>query len=158
LAPSWLPRQQLDSIEQRGGGDKRAIDRYRGLCACGDHAWSVLTKGFITLVSPEDAHLLQQRRWCAQRNSRRRNLVYAVAKKHKQRRNIFLHRQILGDAADVETDHKNHNGLDNRRSNLRPCPRNRNQANSQRKNKSGFRGVYLYRKRWQAQITYKGKK
>ena len=36
-------------------------DRYRGLCACGEHAWSVLTMGYATLVSPEDGHLLQDR-------------------------------------------------------------------------------------------------
>jgi hypothetical protein len=33
--------------------------RYRGLCHCGAHAWSVLTQGYVAFVSPEDSHLLE---------------------------------------------------------------------------------------------------
>ena len=32
-------------------------------CQCGDHAWAALTRGFITLVSPQDAWLLELRAW-----------------------------------------------------------------------------------------------
>ena len=34
-------------------------ERYRGLCVCGQHAWSVLTMGYVTIVSPEDSRLLE---------------------------------------------------------------------------------------------------
>src|SRR5215467_8421670 len=43
-------------------------DRSYGLCVCGEHAWAALTDGYVTLVSPEDAHHLQGRKWSAKKN------------------------------------------------------------------------------------------
>jgi hypothetical protein len=129
-------------------------NRYRGLCACGEHAWAVLTQGFVTFVSPEDAHHLQGRKWYAQKNSRL-TLIYAAAAGGKYRR-VLLHRQILGDAAGIETDHRDGDGLNNRRDNLRPCSRRENQANSRhRPGASGFRGVHRVNTtgRWVAFIS-----
>ena len=34
---------------------KRRSSRYRGPCHCGEHAWGVLTSGYVTFVSPEGA-------------------------------------------------------------------------------------------------------
>lgn len=51
------------------------------------------------------------------------------------KRKIYLHRQILGlEGLDynTETDHINHNRLDNRRQNLRVVSRSENQKNSRR--------------------------
>ena len=131
-------------------------DRYRGLCHCGDHAWAVLTKGFVTIVSPQDARHLQGRKWCALVNTTGA-LVYAgTTEKNK---NVLLHRQILGvavDAVGIEPDHKDHDGLNNRRKNLRPATRSQNCANSrQQSGVSGFRGVGIDRKagRWIAKIS-----
>ena len=86
---------------------------------------------------------------------------------------IGLHRLIMG-LPDCHVDHKDHNGLNNRRSNLRLANNQQNQANSRlsKKNTTGYRGVryaprkgYLGinkskgRKAWQAQIkiNYKSK-
>ena len=57
---------------------KRPPNRYRGLCHCGEHAWAVLTRGFVTFVSPEDVHHLQQRKWYAQENGLLTH-IYAAA-------------------------------------------------------------------------------
>ena len=63
-----------------------------------------------------------------------------------------------------EIDHINHDGLDNRRSNLRICSHLQNGRNVliQRNNKSGFKGVSFYKTKkknpWQAQIRSNGKK
>ena len=49
-----------------------------------------------------------------------------------------------------------HNGLNNQRSNLRPCSQGQNNGNSrQRVGRSGFRGVYLKKEtlRWAACIS-----
>lgn len=57
-------------------------------------------------------------------------------------------------------DHVNGNGLDNRRSNLRPATVQQNNRNAARPshNTSGFKGVSLYRRtgRWRASITVDG--
>lgn len=31
------------------------------ICECGDHAWAPISKGYVVLVSPEDAHLLEKK-------------------------------------------------------------------------------------------------
>jgi hypothetical protein len=116
----------------------RRRDRYRGLCACGQHAWAVLTKGFVTFVSPEDAHHLQRRKWYAARNKR---LVYAQAGGGKRSLYHRLHRDILDDVPGG-IDHADHNGLNNLRSNLRPASPSQNSGNGRyRPGPSGFRGV-----------------
>jgi hypothetical protein len=58
-------------------------------------------------------------------------------------------------------DHINHNGLDNRRTNLRVCTRVQNQGNRKRNvnNVSGYKGVYLDGRRghWVASIREGGR-
>jgi len=65
----------------------------------------------------------------------------------------LVHRLILpGDHK--ETDHINHNGLDNRRSNLKACTGRQNQSNRLNQGVSEYVGVYWYkhRQKWSAQI------
>jgi hypothetical protein len=51
----------------------------------------------------------------------------------------------LGESGEV--DHVDHNGLNNRRDNLRPCSDSQNLGNSrQRSGQSGFRGVYHHKR------------
>jgi AP2 domain len=129
---------------------KQKPDRYRGLCACGDHGWVVLARGYVALVSPEDVHHLQGRKWHAVK-SLLSDLFYAA--KGVGNRKISLHRLILGDPP-YDIDHKNHNGLDDRRGNLRPASQSQNCGNSrQRIGRSGFRGVEREGNRWRAHLA-----
>ena len=43
---------------------------------------------------------------------------------------VTMHRELLQDGSNLDTDHRNGNGLDNRRSNLRICTRSQNCQNS----------------------------
>jgi hypothetical protein len=127
-------------------------DRYRGLCHCAEHAWAVLTQGFVTFVSPEDAHHLREARWYAIRCS---HLAYAIRRvgPHKIGKRVRLHQQLFGVPAGCEIDHIDWNGLNNRRGNLRPCSRSQNIGNSrQQPGPSGFRGVIQIGNRWRARI------
>ena len=73
-----------------------------------------------------------------------------------------MHRLILGCGPGEEVDHRNGNGLDNRRGNLRPATHALNQANVRRvRAKSGFKGVSRWvrpsPRPWRAHITVKGR-
>jgi HNH endonuclease/AP2 domain len=135
----------------------RPSNRYRGLCGCGEHAWAVLTKGYVTFVSPVDAALLAARNWHAVPDARDR-LVYAEAAIHNKttkRRHLRLHREIIGEQP-FDVDHADHNGLNNRRGNLRLCTQSQNYGNGRhRVGVSGFRGVWRDKRsdRWRANIA-----
>ena len=69
-----------------------------------------------------------------------------------------MHREVLGlkYADKLHVDHKNHNGLDMCKCNLRPCNHKQNQQNRISHNgKSKYKGVSCnprLRKKWYAQI------
>lgn len=81
----------------------------------------------------------------------------------KKKTNIFMHREILGlrFKDKILTDHRNHNGLDNRLFNLRSCDSFQNQQNGKRRKNgsSKFKGVCWHKiaQKWQAQIKFKCK-
>jgi hypothetical protein len=114
-----------------------------------------MTRGYITMVSVPDAHLLQARSWSSNHN-RPKATFYAVAytkgKRKGERKALSLHRLILRCR---EVDHKNRNGADNRYENLRKATSSLNHANSKRIGSSGFRGVKVKGKKFSASIGYR---
>lgn len=79
--------------------------------------------------------------------------TYATSKVAK-RNYVYLHRVVLPSYNMV--DHINHDGLDNRKENLRGCTKSENACNTgvTRGNASGFKGVSFSkdRNKWRAQI------
>ena len=72
---------------------------------------------------------------------------------------IRMHRLILGlTDPTIQGEHRNRNGLDNRRCNLRIATCSQNQGNSRPRNgaSSQYKGVDWYRDQWHARITSKG--
>jgi len=71
-----------------------------------------------------------------------------------------MHRVIMKAARGSQIDHKNGNGLDNRRSNLRFANVQQNRMNSKKQNRfsSRYKGVHYYKhaRQWKAQIRYNG--
>lgn len=112
-----------------------------------------LTKGQLAVVDDEDYARLSKHKWSASFNGWG---YYAVRVKDGKR--IYMHREIMRTPKGKETDHRNGNGIDNRKKNLRICTRSENGANRPRlakNNTSGTTGVVWYRrtKRWMAQIV-----
>ena len=75
---------------------------------------------------------------------------------------IQMHNEVLRVRPGFEVDHANHNGLDNRRLNLRPATRGQ-QCHNMRKpshNTSGYKGVSWEKRRevWQVAIKLHGKR
>lgn len=75
---------------------------------------------------------------------------------------VYMHRLILGLGADESVDHKDGDGLNNTRANLRPATHQQNLCNQilSAANTSGFKGVIRREQRnmtaWRAQIKFRG--
>ena len=84
-------------------------------------------------------------------------------KRQRKRKTIRMHRLITKCPKGLQVDHINHNGLDNRRKNLRICNNVQNQWNRRKgnNNNSGFKGVSIESRRktkkYRVQIGYMGK-
>lgn len=121
-----------------------------------------LTKGYVAIIDDEDAHLAEFK-WCACVDPT--GIVYAIRSARSEngsRQTIRLHRVVLGfGRGDPLVDHRDGNGLNCRRANLRPSTSTVNSRNRREKGNSSspYSGVYLYKKngRWLAVIGMHGK-
>lgn len=112
-----------------------------------------LTQGKVALVDDEDLERVNQFKWCAHHD--KNGKWYAMGR--VEGKVIYLHRLILSARKHEEVDHKNDDGLDCRRTNLRLCTSSENKYNRGkiRTNTSGYKGVTFDKRtrRWMAQIT-----
>ena|SRR5438128_3286608 len=113
-----------------------------------------LTQGYVALVDDEDYERVAQFTWHAGID---RRAVYA--QRSIARTTVQLHRLVLEitDAA-LQVDHRDHNGLNCQKQNLRVCTNSQNQGNkrkSTRSTSSKYKGVSWHKQRgkWQATIT-----
>ena len=117
-----------------------------------------LTKGQVALVDDEDFAWLSQWSWCL--NSR----GYAVRAERKDGKSfaVLMHRQVLGlvPGDGRVADHRNHNRLDNRRSNLRACSNAENVASQKRGRQDRYKGTSWSPSaaKWEAYICPGGSK
>jgi hypothetical protein len=100
--------------------------------AFGPYCQIPLTQNRYAKVDPADYLWLSQFRWCCKAN---RDTCYAIRhiQEHGRTKRIHMHRQIMNTPANMICDHKNHNGLDNRRTNLRNCTVEQNNANRRKR-------------------------
>lgn len=116
-----------------------------------------LTRGKYALVDDEDYNFLNQWKWYAFKCGRKTKIYYAcrTIRTHKDgkiiKRNISMHRIIMTPPRNMVIDHKDHNGLNNQKKNLKICTQIENNRNRKRKNK--YCGVYKEGKKWVARIT-----
>jgi hypothetical protein len=114
-----------------------------------------LTKGYVAKVCICHGDLVRGQKWYAHKMS---NTTYATPTARGRPRRS-MHQVIVPGAPLV--DHINHDGLDNRCSNLRPATSAQNNSHRRirRDSTSGYRGVARASKgtRWQAQIGFEGR-
>lgn len=110
-----------------------------------------LTQGYFAEVDDSDFELVSKFSWCV---AKRKHTCYAVHRRGNQ--SILLHRFLMNAGKGMQVDHKDHNGLNCQRNNLRICTQAQNNANkSHHKNSSSkYVGVsFNIDKKWIAMIT-----
>ena len=122
-----------------------------------------LTQGKFALIDDKDFNLVNQYKWFAQKH---RNTYYACRRAKRMNdkgKFMSMHRLIL-DFPDNDVDHKDGNGLNNGRYNLRTCSKSQNQQNQMktnngRKTSSIYKGVSWHKgnTKWMACIRVYGK-
>ena len=123
-----------------------------------------LTRGQRAIVDDADFDWLNQWKWTADTDGYNW-YAYRVVRKNSKNLKIRMHRLILGlgrgDRRQI--DHINHNGLDNRRCNIRICSCQQNQQNQKNQINvtSKFKGVSKCKQRnkykWRTCIVINGK-
>ena len=116
-----------------------------------------------TVVDKEDyeQYQLNRYKWCVHNNYGRGLYAKTNIKKHDGKHTtLYLHRLIMGNGKE-NVDHKDGNGLNNCRENLRMATRSQNQGNrkSNKGSMSKYKGVSFHKviKKWCARISIKGR-
>ncbi len=124
-----------------------------------------LTQGKYAKVDPEHYDWLRKYNWYAHKH-KDSNTYYAwssksIRGKHKI---VVMHRLIMSAKEGEEFDHRNQDGLDNRKQNLRKCTSSQNKANVKKpkcrnESQSIYKGVCWHKpsSKWRAEITCKKK-
>ncbi len=120
----------------------------------------LLSQGKVALVDDADFDRLSQHKWCAVKDRYTYYAIRSVTFAPNQERRIWMHREILGLIVGQFADHRNGNGLDNQRDNLRIATISQNGANRRigSNNTSGVKGVTFHKQvgKWQASICVHG--
>lgn len=107
-----------------------------------------LTQGFVAQVSDEDYVYLSMFRWTI---ARRRTKNYAMGRIDGKPQ--LMHRVIMGNP-ELPVDHRDGDGLNNQRSNLRLATTSQNAAYSKKRpSQCKYKGAYAHQGKWIAAIT-----
>ncbi len=107
-----------------------------------------LSQGKVAIIDDADVALVIPYRWYAIKNRKSQyDLWYAMAKINGH--TAYMHRLIMGAPAGKQVDHKDQDGLNNRRSNLRLATPTEQARNSRARRKravkhSRFKGIHWH--------------
>ena len=119
-----------------------------------------LSQEQVTLVDDEDFDYLNQWSWCILAD---KWTLYACRRENKKTL-LLMHRVLMKTPKGLVVDHKDHNGLNNQKDNLRNCTQSQNSCNMQSRKNFTTKGVSHRRKRsgelgnFSAYITIDGRK
>ena len=115
-----------------------------------------LTQSKHAIIDEADYELISKYSWYAIKKCN--NWYAQTYVSGKCSKMMYMHRLLCGDRCNGrQVDHKNHNGLDNRRVNIRICGPRENQCNQiPRKGQSKYKGVGKHCGKWRARIMNKG--
>ena len=110
-----------------------------------------LTLGLFAEVDDEDAEELSKRKWQATKRSDG-NGYYAINSQGQR-----MHRVLMGVDDDRIVDHRDGDGLNNRKANIRTGTQSQNCVNRKTTPGSYLRGTRKKKNSWQAYIKFQGK-
>lgn len=117
-----------------------------------------LSKGrFFAVVDDADYDDISRFKWHVLRGKRGKPYA-ARTVQQKPHKTELMHRRLLSAGPGQMVDHKDGNGLNNSRSNIRLCTASQNSANApSRRHSSKFRGVWRRGSSWVAFISISNK-
>jgi len=124
-----------------------------------------LTKGYVALVDDQDFERVNQYKWHASEDRRPDVSVRTVYAKRGVKRDdgtwttLYLHSFIMDAPEGLDVDHRDSNGLNNQRYNIRVATRSQNMGNRRKQaSSSQFKGITWYKRdgKWQVQIRING--
>lgn len=110
-----------------------------------------LSQGKVALVDDEDFDYLNQFKWCVLTGNPK-TMLYACRRLDKHTL-LLMHCEIM-DYKGI--DHKDRNGLNNTRDNLRRASESQNRCNVLARSVCGYKGVTKYKNKWKARIQFEG--
>lgn len=120
-----------------------------------------LTQGKVALVDDEDYEWLNQWKWFYAKDGAT-GYARRMEGKKPRRTQVHMHQVIMRTPSGMEVDHKDNNGCNNQKQNLRNCTHSQNMKNEKlrKDNSSGFKGVIWHSimNKWQAKIQCNGKR
>jgi hypothetical protein len=112
-----------------------------------------LTRGLWATVDEADFDRLNKHHWYASPSGGGK----MYARRNTKKGTVLMHREVIHAPQGKAVDHKNHQTLDNRACNLRPCTAAQNEYNKRPRGKrSKYKGVYPDGDKWYAMIKHKG--
>jgi HNH endonuclease len=146
-----------EAVAGRSASVRKRIDLLKESMAS-NPAIIVLTKEKVALVDAKDYQSLVQFKWYAKLHGTK----WYARKRRPDKRGAYdyMHRFLLNAPQGKLVDHKNGDGLDNQRNNIRLCTSSQNNANRRKKpgSSSQYKGVTLRTSgRWQAHIVIERK-
>jgi hypothetical protein len=120
-----------------------------------------LTQGYVALVDDADFDRVNEHKWCLHRGNGKAR--YAKTRIRSSGKFVTLHRFLLRlSDPSVQVDHRDGDGLNNLRANLRSCNNSENHRARLPKRAgatSQYRGVHWHTrgKKWQARIRLGGR-
>ena len=152
----WGPDRVRDDVWVGSiiGGIGMGLDgEVAGVGGGAESCFIELTRGYRAVVDVADYEVLAGYKWRVLVQARG---CYAV--RHAGKRMVYMHREIMDCPAGLCCDHINHDGLDNRRANLRLASYSQNTANQRPRAgcSSAYKGVTLdyHARKWKAQIMH----
>ncbi len=120
-----------------------------------------LSQNKFAIIDAEDYDRLSNYKWCLSKAPHTNYALTRLKRKGSKRKALLMHRFILNAPSHLVVDHINHNGLDNRKQNLRLCTHVQNTQNRRpnRNSFSKYKGVHWlkHRKKFIARIKINGK-